>query len=94
MVQSLQLLDRASKAVRLPEPLYHYRRTDSEAMSRGKRKKRKAQQLRNFLDLYLFYQDTIETSPIRRCARAILRKARRWAFLYDWGARKEYPGLL
>lgn len=94
MVQSLQLLDRASKAVRLPEPLYHYRRTDSEAMSRGKRKKRKAQQLRNFLDLYLFYQDTIDTSPIRRCARAILRKARRWAFLYDWGARKEYPGLL
>ena len=94
MVQSLQLLDRAAKVVRLPEPLYHYRRTDAEAMSRGKRRKRKAQQLRNFLDLYLFYKDTLETSPIRRCARKLLRKARRWAFLYDWSARKDYPGLL
>ena len=94
MVQSLQLLDRASSVARLPEPLYHYRRTDSEAMSRGKRSKRKAQQLRNFLDLYLFYKDTLETSPLRRCHRQILRKARRWAFLYDWGARKDYPGLL
>ena len=94
MVQSLQLLDRASKAVRLPEPLYHYRRTDAEAMSRGRRRKRKAQQLRNFLDLYLIYKDSLETSPVRRCAKQILRKARRWAFLYDWSARREYPGLL
>ena len=94
MVQSLQLLDRASKAVRLPEPLYHYRRTDAEAMSRGKRRKRKSQQLRNFLDLYLFYKDSLETSPIRRCAKQILRKAKRWAFLYDWSARKDYPGLI
>ncbi|MBO4605191.1 MAG: glycosyltransferase family 2 protein [Bacteroidales bacterium] len=94
MVQSLQLLDRATKAVRLPEPLYHYRRSDSQAMSRGKRSRKKSQQLRNFLDLYLFYKDTLESSPIRRCAGTILRKARRWAFLYDWSARKEYPGLL
>lgn len=94
MVQSLQLLDRATKAVRLPEPLYHYRRSDSLAMSRGKRSRKKSQQLRNFLDLYLFYKDTLESSPIRRCAGTILRKARRWAFLYDWSARKEYPGLL
>ena len=93
MVQSLQLLDRASKVVRLPEPLYHYRRTDSEAMSRGKRSKRKAQQLRNFLDLYLFYKDSLETSPIRRSYRIILRKAKWWSLLYDRSARKEYPEL-
>ncbi len=93
MVQSLQLLDRASKVVRLPEPLYHYRRTDSEAMSRGKRSKRKAQQLRNYLDLYLFYKNSLETSPIRRSYRKILRKAKWWSLLYDRSARKEYPEL-
>ncbi|MBP5487947.1 MAG: glycosyltransferase family 2 protein [Bacteroidales bacterium] len=93
MVQSLQLLDRASKAVRLPEPLYHYRRTDAEAMSRNRRGKRKAQQLRNYLDLYLFYKDSLETSPIRRCYRKILRQAKWWSLLYDRSARKEYPDL-
>lgn len=93
MVQSLQLLDRASQAVRLPEPLYHYRRTDSDAMSRSKRGKRKAQQLRNYLDLYLFYKDSLDTSPIRRSYRKILRKAKWWSLLYDHSARKEYPEL-
>ena len=93
MVQSLQLLDRASKAVRLPEPLYHYRRSDSEAMSRGKRARRKSQQLRNYLDLYRFYRDSIETSPIRRTWRKILRKARLWALLYDRRAIGDYPEL-
>ena len=94
IVQSLQLLDRASKAVRLPEPLYHYRRTNSDAMSRKNRSKRKAQQLRNYLDLYLFYKDDISSSPIRRTWRKILRKARIWALLYDRSALREYRDLL
>ena len=93
MVQSLQLLDRASKVVRLPEPLYHYRRSDSDAMSRGKRARKKSHQLRNYLDLYRFYRDSIETSPIRRTWRKILRKARLWALLYDRSAIKDYPEL-
>ena len=93
MVQSLQLLDRAKKAVRLPEPLYHYRRSDSDAMSRGKRARKKSHQLRNYLDLYRFYRDSIETSPIRRTWRKILRKARLWALLYDRSAIKDYPEL-
>ncbi len=93
MVQSLQLLDRAAKAVRLPEPLYHYRRSDSSAMSRGKRARKKAQQLRNYLDLYRFYSASIETSPLRRCWRKLLRKARLWALLYDRSAIKDYPEL-
>ena len=91
MVQSLQLLDRAKKAVRLPEPLYHYRRSDSDAMSRSKRARKKSHQLRNYLDLYRFYRDSIETSPIRRTWRKILRKARLWALLYDRSAIKDYP---
>jgi len=94
MVQSMQLIDRAERIARLPEPLYHYRRTNSDAMSKKKRGARKAQHLRNFLDLYLFYKDSLETSPLRRSYRKILRKARWWAFLYDRSARKEYPGLL
>lgn len=93
MVQSLQLLDRAKKAVRLPEPLYHYRRSDSDAMSRSKRARKKSHQLRNYLDLYRFYRDSIETSPIRRTWRKILRKARLWALLYDRSAIKDYPEL-
>ncbi len=93
MVQSLQLLDRAKKAVRLPEPLYHYRRSDSDAMSRSKRARKKSHQLRNYLDLYRFYRDSIETSPIRRTWRKILRKARLWALLYDRSAIKDYPDL-
>ena len=94
MVQSLQLLDRAKLAVRLPEPLYHYRRTNADAMSRKNRSKRKAQQLRNYFDLYLFYKDDIKNSPIRRTWRKIVRKARIWALLYDHSALKEYRGLL
>lgn len=93
MVQSLQLLDRARTLARLPEPLYHYRRSDSSAMSRGRRAGKKSQQLRNYLDIYRFYSASIETSPLRRCARKLLRKARWWALLYDRSAIKDYPEL-
>lgn len=94
MIQSLQLLDRAAKAVRLPEPLYHYRRSDTSAMSRGKRARRKSQQLRNYLDLYRFYSASIESSPLRRCHRKLIRQARLWALIYDRSALREYRDLL
>lgn len=93
MVQSVQLLDRASKAVLLPEPLYHYRRTNSGAMTKKSRRSRRKQSLRNYLDLYLFYKDSLDTSPIRRLWRKMLRKARWWGLVWDCSVFKEYPFL-
>lgn len=93
-VQTLQLLSHARTLALLPEPVYHYRRTDGAAMSRKSRKVRRPLSLRNFLDLYIYYKDSLETSPIKRYYRRLLFKARLWSLLYDRGARKEYPGLL
>ena len=93
VVQSLQLVDRASKAVLVPEPLYHYRRSDGGAMSRKSRAARRREAVRNLLDLYSFYKDAPDVSPIRRCYRKILRKARLWALLYDRSVFREYPFL-
>ena len=93
MVQSVQLLDRASKAVLLEEPLYHYRRSDSSAMTKKSRRSRRKQSLRNYLDLYLYYKDSLDTSPIRDFWRRMLRKARWWGLVWDRSIFREYPFL-
>jgi len=93
MVQSVQLLDRATTLVRLEEPLYHYRRTNAGAMTQLPRRARRKQSVRNLLDLYAYYKDTLKTSPIRRFHRRLLWKCRRWALLYDWSVFREYPFL-
>ncbi|MBO4434806.1 MAG: glycosyltransferase [Bacteroidales bacterium] len=93
MVQAVQLLDRASSLVRLPEPLYHYRCDNSGAMTKKSRASRRRQSMRNLLDLYSYYKDALEASPLRRFHRRLLGKARWWAMLYDRSVFKEYPFL-
>ena len=93
MVQAVQLLDRAGSVELLPEPLYHYRCDNSGAMMKKSRASRRRQSLRNLLDLYSFYKDSLETSPIRHFHRSLLAKARWWALVYDRSVYKEYPFL-
>ena len=93
MVQTLQLLGHASKVALLPEPLYHYRKDNAGAMTKSRRAKRRLQSLRNYLDLCMFYRANPAASPIAGLYKRILRKARLWTFVYDRGARKEYPEL-
>ena len=93
MVQAVQLLDRASSLYLLPEPLYHYRLDNPSSLMKKPRAVRRKQSMRNLLDLYSFYKDSLETSPIRRFHRTLLAKARWWALLYDRSVFKEYPFL-
>ncbi|MBQ1751135.1 MAG: glycosyltransferase family 2 protein, partial [Bacteroidales bacterium] len=54
IVLSSQLLFHAKKAALLPEPLYHYRRNNPSASTRGKRRNRHIASARNLLSLYEF----------------------------------------
>lgn len=93
MVMAVQLLDRAKSLYLLPEPLYHYRLDNPSSLMKKPRAVRRKDSLRNFLDLYAFYKDSLETSPLRNIHKRLLRKARLWALLYDRSAFKEYPFL-
>lgn len=93
MVMSVQLLDRAKSLYLLPEPLYHYRLDNPSSLMKKPRAKRRRESLRNFLDLYSFYKDMPDSSPLRSFYKRLLRKARWWALLYDRSAFREYPFL-
>lgn len=72
MVLSGQLLFYCSKVALLPEPLYHYRRNNAGSETRQSRSKRRALSARNFLDLYEFYRDRLEGSPVEPVERELL----------------------
>ena len=63
IVLSCQLLQGARGVVRLPEPLYHYRRDNPAAVTRERKAARRLQSARNFLDLYEYWHGR-EDSPI------------------------------
>ena len=93
IVLSSQLLFHAEKAVLLPEPLYHYRRNNPSASTRGKRRNRHIASARNLLSLYEFYKDDIPSSPLASSWKYIIRRAAKAAVEYDPALFKEYPYL-
>ena len=93
VIQAVQVLDRAESLYLLPEPLYHYRLDNPSSLMKKPRAVRRRGAVRNYLDLYSYYRDSLDTSPIRHFYGRLLRKARWWALLYDRSAFKEYPFL-
>ena len=92
MVLSCQLLYHAKSAVLLPEPLYHYRRNNPDALTRGKRRARRAASARNFLDLYEFYEGQSPT-PVSADVRHILDRGAWIGLRWDHSLLEERPYL-
>lgn len=92
IVLSSQILYYAAKAVLLPEPLYHYRRTNPDAQTRRSRRYRRAASARTYLDLYEFYEGK-EKSPISEYRRYIINRCAWIGVRWDRSLLRERPYL-
>ena len=72
MVLAGQVLFHCATVALLPEPLYHYRRNNPGSDTRQKRQRRRALSARNFLDLYEFYREKMEGSPLEAVQGKVL----------------------
>lgn len=93
VILSSQLIFYAENAVLVPEPLYHYRRDNPSASTRGRRRDRHIASARNLLSLYDFYKGDIESSPIASSWKYIIRRAAKAAVEYDSTLFSDYPYL-
>lgn len=78
----------------LDKPLYHYRKTNPNSITRQNLKKRHREYALNFMRLYDHYRDLpLEQSPIAPIHDEILIKLGWYAVLYGVDLYKEYPYL-
>lgn len=78
----------------LDKPLYHYRKTNPNSITRQNLKKRHREYALNFMRLYDHYRDLpLEQSPISPIHDEILIKLGWYAVLYGVDLYKEYPYL-
>lgn len=88
-----QIIFYANKIVQLPEVLYHYRKDNDNAMCSQKRKKRHIESSRNMLDLYAYYMNDLQSSPIRKVAGGIVLRAGWHAIIHNYDLWSEFPWL-
>ncbi len=89
-----QLTAYARSIVHLPEQLYHYRKGNPDAITKGKRKRRHAEYAMNFIDLYLKFKDLPkESNPVAVIFDDMLMQAGWYSLRYDLGLFKSYPWL-
>lgn len=78
----------------LDKPLYHYRKTNPNAITRQNLKKRHREYALNFMRLYDHYRDLpLEQSPIASIHDEILIKLGWYSILYGVDLYKDYPYL-
>jgi hypothetical protein len=78
----------------LDKPLYHYRKTNPNAITRQNLKKRHREYALNFMRLYDHYRDLpLEQSPIAPIHDEILIKLGWYSILYGVDLYKDYPYL-
>ena len=78
----------------LDKPLYHYRKTNPNAITRQNLKKRHREYALNFMRLYDHYRDLpLEQSPIAPIHDVILIKLGWYSILYGVDLYKDYPYL-
>ena len=78
----------------LDKPLYHYRKTNPNSITRQNLKKRHREYALNFMRLYDHYRDLpLEQSPIASIHDEILIKLGWYSILYGVDLYKEYPYL-
>lgn len=91
---SVQLVGYASSISYLDETLYHYRKSNPQAMTGQNLKKRKREYAENFLNLYETYKDTpAAANPIVCLFDDIVIQAGWYSLLYQLGLFKQRPYL-
>ena len=90
---SVQLVGYASSISFLDEVLYHYRKGNSQAMTKQGLKKRKREYVENFLNLYEFFSNRPEaTNPVKPIYDYIFLQAGWYSIIYKLNlfTRKSY----
>ena len=91
---SSQLVGNSSYIAFLDKALYHYRKTNPNAITRLKRKNRRREYALNFLRLYENYRDVPQSeNPISPIVDDILIQAGWYSILYRLGLFRLYPYL-
>lgn len=91
---STQLIGYASSISHLDEVLYHYRKSNPNAMTKKSIKKRKREYAENFLNLYEYYKDTPhDENPVACIFNYIFMQAGWYTIFYRLGLFKKRPYL-
>lgn len=93
LVLLCQVLYFAGSCVMVPRPLYHYRRTSASSLSQKGKRERDAISARVFLQLFDFWKDRIEGSPLEGQVPYILVRCAWLAYKNDRSIFAEYPYL-
>lgn len=93
LVVLCQSLFYGGNCVMVPLPLYHYRRTSVASLSQEGKRKRDAVSARVFLQLYEWWKDRIDGSPIEGMEPYILVRCAWLAWKNDKTIFREYPYL-
>lgn len=88
-----QLVFLADSYAHLDDPLYHYRRTNTESFTRQKRSKKRLYASMNMLDLYDAFKDDIPSSPISRTYGRIFYHAAWCSIIYKLDLFTSYPHM-
>lgn len=88
-----QIIFYAQSIVQLPEPLYHYRKDNPEAMCSQKRSRRHIASSRNLLGLYANYMYRLDGSPIERVADGIVLRAGWHSMIHNEDLFREFEWL-
>lgn len=92
MVLLGQILPYGGTCVRVPKPLYHYRKNSETSISAELKMKRDAQSARNFLQLIAFWRGRADC-PFRKALPYLYAYCGRKAMYYDWSLFMDFPFL-
>ena len=91
---SSQLVGYAGSIAHLSEHLYHYRKGNPNAITKGNRKRRRGEYALNFIDMYLKFKDLPkENNPVAAIFDDMLMQAGWYSLRYNLGLFKSYPWL-
>ena len=93
VVVSTQLIFKAKSLARLSVPLVHYRRDNPSASTRVSKARRRGQMARNYLDLYEYYRDHLQDSPVAPVLNDLFLRAAYVGYSLDRPLFEERPYL-
>ena len=92
---SSQLVGYAGSITHLSEHLYHYRKGNPNAITKGNRKRRRGEYALNFIDMYLKFKDLPkENNPVAAIFDDMLMQAGWYSLRYNLGLFNSYPWLV
>lgn len=90
---SCQLLWHAKSVSHIDDALYHYRRTNSASITRQAKRNKRLGSSMNLMDLYLYYKDDLDNSPIKVGYKRILYQTAWNSIFYKLDFFSKYPFL-